>query len=221
MSPITSPKVDFAYSFTPPPFLSCTPNSFCLFGPFFRPQDQKMKKTLLAIAFGLASSTAFADTGTITFAGSIKPGGTCPIDLVIPGTGTSIPRLEMGSLRAEDFPATGSKSKLVRFALKVTPGAGCVVGTQDGYVTYKPVYDTAGTKLYGLDRIDPEAAKGIALAILDRAQNYVEPNKESIAYPLDDTLPSEMDFFAHYESTANTVEPGHANVLVEYTFALK
>lgn len=116
MSPITSPKVDFAYSFTPPPFLSCTPNSFCLFGPFFRPQDQKMKKTLLAIAFGLASSTAFADTGTITFAGSIKPGGTCPIDLVIPGTGTSIPRLEMGSLRAEDFPATGSKSKLVRFA---------------------------------------------------------------------------------------------------------
>lgn len=66
MSPITSPKVDFAYSFTPPPFLSCTPNSFCLFGPFFRPQDQKMKKTLLAIAFGLASSTAFADTGTIT-----------------------------------------------------------------------------------------------------------------------------------------------------------
>lgn len=67
MSPITSPKVDFAYSFTPPPFLSCTPNSFCLFGPFFRPQDQKMKKTLLAIAFGLASSTAFADTGTITF----------------------------------------------------------------------------------------------------------------------------------------------------------
>lgn len=175
-----------------------------------------MKKTLLAIAFGLASSTAFADTGTITFAGSIKPGGTCPIDLVIPGTGTSIPRLEMGSLRAEDFPATGSKSKLVRFALKVTPGAGCVVGTQDGYVTYKPVYDTAGTKLYGLDRIDPDAAKGIALAILDRAQNYVEPNKESIAYPLDDTLPSEMDFFAHYESTANTVEPGHANVLVEY-----
>lgn len=143
-----------------------------------------MKKTLLAIAFGLASSTAFADTGTITFAGSIKPGGTCPIDLVIPGTGTSIPRLEMGSLRAEDFPATGSKSKLVRFALKVTPGAGCVVGTQDGYVTYKPVYDTAGTKLYGLDRIDPDAAKGIALAILDRAQNYVEPNKESIAYPL-------------------------------------
>ena len=50
-----------------------------------------MKHTLIALAMGLASTAAFANTGNINFHGTITPGGTCPIEVVMPGTGGSIP----------------------------------------------------------------------------------------------------------------------------------
>ena len=179
-----------------------------------------MKKALLAIALGLSSNAVLAaDTGEILFAGSIKPGGTCPIDLVIPGTGgVPIPRVEVGNFRVDNFPKTGTKSTPIPFALRVTPGAGCTIGTDDGYLTFTPGWPTGNTRLYGLE---PNGAEGIALAILDRNLDNVEPGKESIAYPLDDTLPTDMKFYAQFESTSDTVTDGFANTRVEYSFEHK
>lgn len=56
-----------------------------------------MNKIFMTLALGLASTTAFADErGQILFKGHINGGGTCPIEIVIPGSG-AIGAVELGN----------------------------------------------------------------------------------------------------------------------------
>ncbi|MFV3405052.1 fimbrial protein [Pseudomonas sp. NY15463] len=179
-----------------------------------------MKRTLIALAMGLSSTAAFANTGTINFHGTITPGGTCPIEVVEPGTGGGIlPRVTVGSYHPSYFDKVGKQTRHVPFALRVTPGAGCTINPgEQGYVTFSALYGPEGADLYSLR---PSGARGLALAIQDKSLTNLAPDKESAAYSLDDTKPTDMLFYAMYQSTAATVTEGDAASEVTFLVDIK
>ena len=179
-----------------------------------------MKRTLVALAMGLASTAAFANTGNINFHGTITPGGTCPIEVVEPGTGGGIlPRVVVGSYHPSYFETVGKQTRHIPFALRVTPGGTCTINPgEEGYVTFSALYGPEGTDLYALR---PGGARGVALAIQDRSLTNLAPDSESAAYALDDTKPTDMLFYAMYQSTAATVTEGDAASEVTFTVDIK
>jgi len=178
-----------------------------------------MKKTFAALALSLFSTAALANTGDINFVGSITPGGTCPITIVEPGNGgVELSRIVVGSHHPEYFTTPGTKSRLVPFALRVDPGTCTIKSGESGYVTFKPIYGQQGTNLYGLA---PAGAGGLGLAIQDKSFTNLAPDAESAAYALDDTKPTEMIFYAAYESSAVPVTPGDAYTRVVYEVEIR
>ena len=180
-----------------------------------------MKKFTLAMALALSAGSAFAanETGQIEFTGFINPGGTCPIDLVNPGLG-DVPWVSLGTPNANKFAAVGDTSEEVVFALRVTPGAGCTIpANSTATVKFDPLHGVAGTDLYGI-RQGGSAATGVAIAIKDDTHTKIAPNTESKEYDLFENTPTDMKFYANYESTAATVTDGLAQTQVNFTVAL-
>ena len=182
-----------------------------------------MKRTLIALAMALSSTAAFANTGNINFHGTITPGGTCPIEVVEPGTGGGIlPRVVVGSYHPSYFDTIGKQTRHIPFALRITPsgpGGPCTINPgEEGYVTFSAVYGPAGTNLYALR---PTGARGLALAIQDKSLTNLAPGQESAAYALDETKPTDMMFYAMYESTAANVTEGDAASEVTFLVDIK
>ncbi|MEX5343654.1 fimbrial protein [Pseudomonas sp. I2] len=179
-----------------------------------------MKKTLAALALGLASSAAVANTGNINFHGTVTPGGTCPIEIVEPGSGgTILPRVVIGNFHPSYFDTVGKRTPHIPFALRVTPGAGCTINPgEQGYVTFSPLHGPSGTDLYALR---PGGAEGLALAIQDKSRTNLAPDAESAGYALDDTKPTDMLFYAMYQATNATVTPGYAAADVTFLVDIK
>ncbi|NTY91385.1 fimbrial protein [Pseudomonas putida] len=178
-----------------------------------------MKRTLIALAMGLASTAAFANTGNINFHGTITPGGTCPIEVVMPGTGGSIlPQIGLGSYPPSYFGSTAGKQTPARtFALRIDPDQCTINPGTDAYVTFSAVYGPEGSNLYALK---PYGAAGVALAIQDKSLSNLAPGRESVAYPLKATQPNEMLFHAMYESTG-TVTDGDAASEVRFSVDIR
>ena len=171
------------------------------------------------LALGMASSSAFAadEIGQINFYGTIYGGGTCPIEVVNPG-GSVIPRVTLGNFTAKYFSAVGTTTPEVGFALRVTPDATCVIAPNTkAKVTFTPLHGPVGNDLYGIRQ---GGAGGLALAIKDRAHNKLAPATESVEYDLYENRPTDMQFFAAYESHLGTVTEGLAEAEVSFTVAL-
>lgn len=164
-----------------------------------------MKHSLIALAMGLASTAAFANTGNINFHGTITPGGTCPIEVVMPGTGGSIlPRIGLGSYPPSYFgPTEGKQTPPRTFALRIDPAHCTITPGEGAYVTFSAVYGPEGSDLYSLK---PYGATGLALAIQDQSLTNLAPGRESMAYPLKATEPNELLFHAMYQSTGRVTE---------------
>lgn len=182
-----------------------------------------MKKLTLALALALSAGTAMAadETGQIEFTGFINPGGTCPIDLVNPGLG-DVPWVSLGTPNASKFEKVGDTSEEVAFALRVTPGAGCVLPpTPKATVKFEPLHGIVGpgSDLYGI-RLGGSAATGIGIAIKDDTHTKITPNTASKEYELYESSPSDMLFYANFESIADTVTDGLAQTQVKFTVAL-
>ncbi|HDS1735565.1 type 1 fimbrial protein [Pseudomonas sp. BP8] len=179
-----------------------------------------MKKTLTAFALCMLSNAALANTGNINFAGSITPGGTCPIEIVEPGTGgTVLPRVVVGSYHPEFFTAAGIKTRAIPFAMRVTPGTGCTIPAGGkATVTFAAIYGIQGTDLYALR---PGGARNLALAIQDSSFSNLAPGKASAEYALNDAAPTEMIFYAMYQSLTNAVSPGDAHSEVSFLVDIK
>ncbi|MFF5865752.1 fimbrial protein [Pseudomonas sp. NPDC012596] len=178
-----------------------------------------MKHTLIALAMGLASTAAFANTGNINFHGTITPGGTCPIEVVMPGTGGSIlPQIGLGSYPPEYFGPTAGKQTTPRtFALRIDPDHCTINPATDAYVTFTGVYGTEGTNLYSLK---PHGATGVALAIQDKSLTNLAPGRESAPYPLKTTEANELLFHAMYENTG-PVTDGDAASEVRFSVSIR
>ncbi|WP_166367100.1 fimbrial protein [Pseudomonas akapageensis] len=174
-----------------------------------------MKKTLISLALGLASTSAFAYDGSINFYGQVK-GGTCPIEIIDPVSGSPLSRIQLGNVTPAQFPSVGSEAAARPFSMRITPGASCTVAAgESATVAFTPLYGGAGTggTLYGLK---PGGATGLALAIKDRTGALVDNGADSTAYPLSETDPTDMLFTALYKSTAATIGAGVAETDISF-----
>ncbi|CAG8865341.1 hypothetical protein PS627_01245 [Pseudomonas fluorescens] len=180
-----------------------------------------MKKTLSILAICLTSSAAMANTGPLNFTGTVSSGGTCPIDVVTPGTGTPLPLLNLGDFRKKDFTEIGQETAQIAFALRITPDATCTIPAgASANVTFTPSYGADATgKLYALQS-GIGYPTGLALKIADRTGAPIDPDTESMDYPLSDTNPTEMMFSARLQTTATTVTEGHVATTVTYVVAV-
>lgn len=177
-----------------------------------------MKKTLLVLALGIASTSAFANTGSINFYGQVHA-GTCPIEIIDPSTGLPMARINMGNVNVAQFENAGDEAASRTFGMRITPGNGCTIpappATPVANVTFTAAYGGTGTDgaLYALE---PGGAQNLAMTIKDNTGTAVVNGAKSKNYPLSDTNPTTMIFSAAYKSTAVGVTAGTANTDVQF-----
>jgi major type 1 subunit fimbrin (pilin) len=177
-----------------------------------------MKKILLPLVLTMASSAVLADeNGRITFRGYINAGSTCPIEVVEPGLGPQ-PWVFLGNYSVSAFPTPGTETKEVPFGLRITPDASCTIGAgTNATVKFESLNGVEGTDLYALSR---GGATGLGLVIKDEDGNEIAPLADSKDYPLAETTPTDMRFFANYKSSNATVTDGIAEANVNFVVAL-
>ncbi|MFV3328433.1 fimbrial protein [Pseudomonas sp. NY15372] len=174
-----------------------------------------MKKTLMALALGLASTSAFAvdGKGEIRFEGKILDGGTCPIDIIGAGPGAGVVSLGT-NFRPTDFPSAGTASAATGFRLAINDsGAGCSIGTAKVKFTFASEDGDTGAGEYYAIKPGYGRASNIGIEILDRDNDRVKPSIQSKEFDISDTN-KVIDFTARLVSTQNTVEPGLINANV-------
>ncbi|MGH8467092.1 MAG: fimbrial protein [Pseudomonas sp.] len=175
-----------------------------------------MIKTLAALSLGLASSTAYASTGSIHFYGQVHA-GTCQVVIIDPENGNPINRIGLGNVSAAEFKQIDDESGARSFGMRVVPGSGCILlPNANASVTFIGGYGNAGASgaLYALQ---PGGAKGLALVIKDDAGSVVEPGVTSKQYALGVGTPKDMLFSAALRATAATVSPGPATTDLRFS----
>ncbi|WP_144937762.1 fimbrial protein [Pseudomonas alabamensis] len=180
-----------------------------------------MKKIMMTLAIGLASSAAFAgdEKGYINFQGSVYAGGTCPIEVVNPGQG-AMPWVSLGNYTSKYFDATGKQTPDVAFGLRVTPDTICTIPSNSkAKVTFESQHGTAGgnNEYYALQR---EGATNLALTIKDDAYTPIPPVTASKEYDLYSNQPTDLKFYAAYVSTDASVGEGRAVAEVSFKVEL-
>ncbi|MEB6590863.1 type 1 fimbrial protein [Pseudomonas asiatica] len=179
-----------------------------------------MKRLLFPLALALASTTVSAatETGRIDFTGYIYAGGTCPIELVEPGMGL-LPSVSMGNFLPKHFPAVGTTSPEKAFALRITPTPTCTPSAT-AKVTFEALHGkVGGDALYGLRR-GVGTASGLGVLIKDQNHNILKPDMESEEYDISPTKPTDMQFYAAYQSTDPIVTEGLAEARVNFSVEL-
>lgn len=170
-----------------------------------------MKKIFMALAVGLASTSALAadGNGEVRFIGSIRDGGTCPIDVT--PVGSSVPdTVFLGSNhRPTDFTAAGDATTPVKFRLEIDDSGTCdLSGGKTVNFTFKAQNGTAGAtgELFDIQKTT-DAATNIAVGITDRNGAPVTSDTATADYVISDTEKT-FDFSARLVATAANVTPG-------------
>ncbi len=184
-----------------------------------------MKKNLLGLALALAGTSAFANTGTINFAGEITS-VTCSIEIVNPESGAVGNLITMGKVATQDFTSAGTEKNQRFFALRIDPTQeGCELGegVTSANVTFQPVHGAvgAGNIYYGLKPV-AGTATGVALTLKDRVGTRISPGTASIDYPLSPTEVRDLLFSASLvRIAAPEVTAGPAQADVNFSVAYK
>jgi type 1 fimbria pilin len=177
-----------------------------------------MKKNFIACLSGLAAmfagATAFANTGTINLEGKITS-GTCPIEVINPGDGSTGSTVKMGSVPASLFNAVGDEYNGKSFVLRISDPSTCGL-TPGTPATATVTFNGAADGDYFAIAPGVDSATGVAINIRDKSGNPVKPGTASVAYDVHETLPTDMAFHAAYRSTAATVTPGVASTSVQF-----
>ncbi len=178
-----------------------------------------MKLSLVTLPLGLALSfavpSAFATTGTINFAGKITS-ATCPIEIVNPETGLVGNLVRMGEVDASAFTSVGTQAGGGGFQMRITPSSVCVMDPTklNATVTFTSVQGGGGDH-YGVKPVSG-AAEGVAVAIKDFTGELLPSGSTSAIYPLSETDPTLMYFYASYISTQAIVSAGPADADVSF-----
>ncbi|WP_172827474.1 fimbrial protein [Pseudomonas sp. p21] len=170
-----------------------------------------MKKTLSVLALSLSSTVAMADI--ITFEGTVKAPGTCPVEVVTPG-GPLLPLVLLGDFKTTAFNAVGQETPDKQFALRIP--ASCVTGTQSAYTTFTANHnpDKDNPDLYAL-KSGIGYTTGLALAIDDKATR-LPPGTESAGYELKNTGHTDVVFLARLVTTKPSVTEGHIDTSISF-----
>jgi type 1 fimbria pilin len=185
-----------------------------------------MKKSLLALSLGLAASlaatSAFANTGVINFEGTITS-GTCPVDVINPGTGDSGNLVRMAGVAANTFTRVGEEYGGKSFVLRVKGGVGCVLQPFPAVNVAKVTFSgaPAGTngEYFNVTRGTGDA-QGIAIAIRDSSGNLISNGVQSAEYGLNADRETDLYFNATYRSLVIPVVAGTASADVRFDVAV-
>lgn len=175
-----------------------------------------MKKTVMALALGLASTSVFAldGEGKIHFEGEILDGGTCPIDIVGAGPGAGV--INLGTnFRPSDFPKAETPSAATGFRLSINDsGSGCSLDGKKVTFTFTSDDGATGTG-DGLYAIKPGfgRATNIGIEILDRDNDPVKPTIKTKQFDISSTN-KVIDFTSRLVSTHDDVGHGLINANV-------
>lgn len=176
-----------------------------------------MKGKLAAVAFivsaGIASS-AMAQDGVVNFKGKIIEAG-CKID----GDITSTQEVTLGEVSKSAFTGAGTHAATTKFSMVLTE---CPADLQGKSVSVK--YDGTPDTLdnnylqitsYGSAGI----AKGVAIQLLngDGSELPLGTASKPVALASDLANETNLDFFARYIATEDTVAGGDANGVVNFT----
>jgi len=178
-----------------------------------------MKKSIatlsLGLLAGLAGNTAFATTGSITFTGKITP-ETCPIEIIDPINPGNGDRVAMSDVPAGSFRAPGTEIRSATFAIRVPDKAECGIAEDAAFVRFDG--DNDGHNNFRFNT-GANAATGVSLVIKDDTNAAIQPGGESADYPLNDegAGATDLEFTAHYRSTAASVTAGDAIARLQYT----
>jgi major type 1 subunit fimbrin (pilin) len=172
----------------------------------------KIVSSALLLA-GLAAPAAFAETGTITFTGSITS-VTCDVD----GNGTGGPdfTVDLGGVNAGDFKNVGDVPSKVGFRIFVGGNAECTPGTKV-YAQFEPgaLVDDSGMVL--LDSVDG-SAKGVLIRLFNEEEQPIDiiGSQKWIKKVVGDDNRATIIHYVGYERTG-AVSAGSANGKVTYT----
>lgn len=137
-----------------------------------------MKQAFMALALGLASTSAFASTGSgnIQFKGEIYDGGTCPIEVIGPGGVSG--SVDFEKLSTSVFKTTGDASTPKSFQLKVDMSdAACSTSVTKAKFTFASKDASPGTNLFGI-KSGPDLATGLGIRIKDHTNAALQPGTE-------------------------------------------
>ncbi|UPG90347.1 type 1 fimbrial protein [Luteibacter aegosomaticola] len=173
----------------------------------------KIISSALLIA-GLAAPAAFAETGTITFTGSITS-VTCDID----GNGTGGPdfTVDLGGVNAGDFKAVGDVPTKVGFRIFVGGNSECLEGTKV-YANFEPgALVDPSTGLVKLEAISG-SADGVMIRLFNEDEQPIDivSNQKWVKKTVGADNRATIVHYVGYERTG-PVAAGSANGKVTYT----
>lgn len=173
----------------------------------------KFAAAVLFTAMGLAS-TAMAQDGQVNFTGKIIEAG-CKIN----GSVTSSQDVKLGEVSKTAFTAAGSTAATTKFSLVLTACPADLLGKPVS-VKYDGMPDTLNNDYlqitgYGTTGV----AKGVAIQLLnsDTSELPLSTESKSVTIASDAAEETNLDFFARYIATEDSVSGGDANGVVNFT----
>lgn len=118
----------------------------------------------------------------------------------------------LGTVQRSELSTAGAFSKAVPFTLKFTD---CAIGT-GVRVSFMGVAASNDDTVFALDNPSQVAAQAVALQITDTWDHVVVPNRTWNSWTTANAADFSRNYTARYKALGNNVEPGEANVMVEY-----
>ncbi|EGQ9864753.1 type 1 fimbrial protein [Vibrio parahaemolyticus] len=176
-----------------------------------------MKKVSLAtiILASLASSSVFANTGTVNFIGSITD-TTC--DFTAEQDGAQTNNVDLGTWAVSKVMDGSTEVKSFSLVGKKEDGSVCEVGGGKSVdVSWIPV--TGSWDAYGLQNTG--TAKGAAVKLMDKDDNAFSTVKTSVTYSDTEATDGRLPFKAQIVKTGANVEAGTVLAAASFSVAYK
>lgn len=172
----------------------------------------KLAALVLVTTAGL-SSVASADDGKINFIGDIIESG-CEVNSTLSSPMT----VKLGTIAKTAFNATaGTTAANTKFTLVLK---NCPNELKNVAVKYDGTPDQINEDaLQVTDYGTTGVAKGVAIQLMNSSGSVLPLGTESDSTALNSTGDTNLDFFARYIATEDTIEVGSANGTVNFTLA--
>ncbi|WNN47067.1 fimbrial protein [Siccibacter colletis] len=172
-----------------------------------------MKRNLIAVAFAtvaaLSASSVFAADGTVNFTGEIIDQA-CTVDI---GTSDSL-TVNLGKIAKSSFSAAGDDASTTKFTMTLKA---CPAAVTAAKVKFDGINDATDSSLLALTS-ETGVAKGVAIALMtaDKADLGLNATND-YSYTLKADVDNQLDFYAAYRSTSDTVTAGKANSVATFS----
>lgn len=154
-----------------------------------------------AVTTILYSSVSFSSDGVVNFTGEILESA-CDVSV----GGDNALSVNLGRIAKKSFATSGDTAAATKFTIKLT---GCPEALTSVNVKFDGVTDSKNNNYLAITP-GTGVASGVAIALYDVSQKPLPMLTASTAYKIS-TGDNNLDFYARYIATENTVNAGQAN----------